>query len=211
MRSLLIVILLMLPLQTMGQNSNFGHFTGSLKAEFVRGPESERRMKLLEDFTYIDPSGKKWVAKKGYKTDGATIPKAFWSIVGGPFDGQYREAAVIHDQYCDSKSEPSTDVHRIFYYANRAAGVSERKSKILYAAVRIGGPKWGGKSNCWNQCHAITDERYSTDKNGTLTLYPDVSDSDAKSIAEWVTQMNPSLEDIDQYARSKFLVNEFAH
>src|SRR5229473_2192325 len=115
---------------------NFGQFKSSPKLEFVdEGPGKGRDMRLLEDLTYIDPGGGEWTAKKGFQTDGASIPQVFWSFVGGPFEGAYRDAAVIHDWYCDKKNRRWQDVHRIFYYASRAAGVGEFKSKILYAAV----------------------------------------------------------------------------
>lgn len=61
-------------------------------------------MELLKDVVYIAPDGKRWTAVKGYKTNGATIPPILRSILGGSFDGQYREAAVIHDYYCFTKS-----------------------------------------------------------------------------------------------------------
>lgn len=211
MRASAFTLFLLISLQTLAEDMEYGRFEGPVRVEWMRGDQSDREMKLLEDLIYVDPKGKRWIAKKGYVTDGATIPKVFWSLVGGPFDGQYREAAVIHDQYCDTKSEPSKDVHRIFYYANRASGVPQLKSKILYAAVRIGGPKWGGKSNCYSSCHAIEDKNYSTDKYGYLTYVPTVSEADAKSIVEWVTERNPSLEEIDLYASGKFPRNEFAH
>jgi Protein of unknown function (DUF1353) len=36
---------------------------------------------------------------------GASIPQVFWSIIGGPFEDKYREASVIHDYYCEQKSD----------------------------------------------------------------------------------------------------------
>ena len=58
--------------------------------------------------------------------------------MGGPFEGNYRNAAVIHDQFCaDSDHGLRTwqDVHRMFYFAMRASGVAEVQAKVLYAAV----------------------------------------------------------------------------
>jgi hypothetical protein len=132
----------------------FGRFDGSPKVEFVdKGPGKGRDMRLLKDFTYTDSGGSQWTAQKGYQTDGASIPPVFWSIVGGPFEGDYRKAAVIHDWYCHQKNRPWQDVHRIFYYGSRAEGVGEIKSKILYAAVMFGGPRWGKeKSQCYASC-----------------------------------------------------------
>src|SRR5262249_974634 len=81
----------------------YGSFIGTVKTEWIRGPESERRMQLLQDFAYIDPKGRKWLAPAGSKTDGATIPHAAWSFVGGPFDGQYREATGLQHAYAAAK------------------------------------------------------------------------------------------------------------
>jgi Protein of unknown function (DUF1353) len=175
---------------------NFGRFTTSPKLEFVdEGPGKGRDMRLLEDLTYIDPSGGDWTARKGFQTDGASIPQVFWSFVGGPFDGAYRNAAVVHDWYCDKKDKRWQDVHRIFYYASRAAGVGPIKAKILYAAVMFGGPRWGkGKSQCYAQCHT---PRGTTEKNGLTVLTPEVSKERAQEIVDWVNKEDPSLEDID--------------
>jgi hypothetical protein len=193
---------------------DFGRFLGSVRVEWVRSqPPStgqDRYMRLLEDFTYIDPRGKAWTARKGYATDGASIPKAFWSIVGGPFEGGYREAAVIHDWYCDSKTEPWKDVHRIFYYACRAAGVSDKKAKTLYAAVRMFGPKWGSdRSNC-STCHARV-EGYQEDKHGQLVNVPPVSAAEARRVSDWIKSGNPTLDQIDAYATEKFPGSKFGH
>jgi hypothetical protein len=190
---------------------DFGRFTGPVRVEFVRQSGQDRDMRLLADFTYIDPAGKAWTARKGYETDGASIPKAFWSIVGGPFEGGYREAAVIHDWYCDSKTEPWKDVHRIFYYACRAAGVNEKKAKMLYAAVRIFGPKWGGnRSKCFSACHAL-QPGYQQDLHGQLVNIPPAPEADVKEVVDWVRAGNPSLDDIDAFANDKFPGSKFGH
>ena len=63
-------------------------------------------MELLEDFWYEDPKGKRWNTPKGSTINGATIPKALWSIVGPPFVGKYRRASVIHDYAVGEGSAP---------------------------------------------------------------------------------------------------------
>lgn len=210
--SLLLVISAVIGIPIACAQMNFGSFVGSVRAEWLRGGESERRMVLLEDFVYVDPKGREWIAPKGSETDGATIPQVAWSIVGGPFDGQYREAAVIHDVYCDSKTEPWRDVHRIFYYANRAAGVSENKSKILYGAVMIGGPKWGkGGSKCYEGCHMITSAKVVKDAKGRVTAIPPMTQQDAHRLADFVNSANPSLEQIDEYVKKNHPASKFGH
>lgn len=195
-----IIVIEIVTLESAEAQEEFGRFTSSPKLEFVdEGPGKGRDMRLLEDLTYIDPSGGDWTAQKGFQTDGASIPQVFWSFVGGPFDGPYRNAAIIHDWFCDKKDRRWQDVHRIFYYASRAAGVQQVKAKILYAAVMFGGPRWGkGRSQCHNSCHGMQG---MTEENGLTVLSPAVSKEGAQEIVDWVNKENPSLEDIDAKTR----------
>jgi len=78
----------------------------------------------------------------GARTDGASIPRFFWRIVGGPFSGRYIAAALIHDQLY--KAQGSGLMHRkevdnIFKRAMLSCGVSQWKAKVMYRAVRMGG------------------------------------------------------------------------
>src|SRR5688572_30359773 len=49
-----------------------------------------RNMRLEEDFAYVDAQGKRWLAPKGSTVNGASIPQEFWSLIGGPFEGPFR-------------------------------------------------------------------------------------------------------------------------
>src|SRR5437762_10475235 len=105
-------------------------------------PPDGRRFSLLNDFNYIDPSERLWEAPSGLVVDGASIPMPFWSLIGGPFEGLYREASVIHDAACCAKIQPWQDVHHMFYNAMRCSGVSWAKGKIMFLAVWAFGPHW---------------------------------------------------------------------
>lgn len=105
-------------------------------------PGEPRKMELTRDFSFVDGKGKKWVAPAKSVIDGASIPRFFWRIIGSPFNGLYRRASVIHDVYCVTKSESHEKVHKMFYNAMRADGVSKNKAKAMYWAVKYGGPKW---------------------------------------------------------------------
>lgn len=118
---------------------SFGEFLGAIRTEWL---QDGRRMRLLSEFQYIDPQGKKWIAPAGSIVDGASIPKAFWSIIGGPFEGKYRAASVIHDVACDEKTQPWESVHEAFYWAMRASGVEALKAKVMFTAVYAAGPRW---------------------------------------------------------------------
>jgi hypothetical protein len=131
-----------LSMQVMAQNGNsyWGRYEGVLLLQPLSGTG---RMKILNEYSFVDSAGGRWVVPAGYVSDGASIPKLAWSIVGDPWGADYRNAAVIHDAACDSKNRPWESVHLTFYYAMLAAGVSKYKAKIMYAAVYHFGPRWG--------------------------------------------------------------------
>ncbi len=105
-------------------------------------PPDGRQFVLEHDFVYLDRNGVPWLAPTDLLTDGATIPSIFWSVIGGPWDGLYREAAVVHDAYCCAQTKPWQQVHRMFYEAMRCSGVGWVQAKTMYYAVWVGGPRW---------------------------------------------------------------------
>lgn len=98
--------------------------------------------KVLSDYSYIDAAGRKWTVPVGTVVNGASIPKVAWSIMGGPWSGEHRNAAVIHDYLCEQQIEDSDTVHRLFYEGLIAGGVGTAKANIMYFAVLKGGPHW---------------------------------------------------------------------
>jgi len=116
-----------------------GKFVGQVVAQWL---DDGRKMKLVEPFQYIDPTGLSWDAPIGSVVDGASIPQVAWSVIGGPSEGKYRNASVIHDVACEQRLRPWPDVHRNFYYGMLASGVDENLAKTMYAAVYHFGPRW---------------------------------------------------------------------
>lgn len=102
----------------------------------------DRRMRLTRPFGYEEENGTSWPVPVGAIVDGASIPQILWSLIGGPLDGLYRQASIIHDYYCDVRTQPWQAVHRVFYEAMLCSGVSEPKAKIMYYAVYSFGPRW---------------------------------------------------------------------
>lgn len=117
----------------------YGKFIGDVQTQWL---DDGRRMKLLSPLTYLDSQGERWIAPEGSIVDGASIPQFAWSVIGGPFEGKYRKASVIHDVACVEKRRPWELVHEAFYNGMRASGVSELTAKIMYAAVYHFGPRW---------------------------------------------------------------------
>lgn len=101
-----------------------------------------RKMKIKTDFSFVDAAGTRWLAPAGSVVDGASIPQVFWSVVGGPYEGLYRDASVVHDVACVQRNRRWQAVHRMFYEAMLASGVDPIKAKIMYGAVYYFGPRW---------------------------------------------------------------------
>ena len=123
-----------------------------------------RTMKIKNDFSFIDSSGKRWLAPGGSIVDGASIPRVFWSLLGGPYEGLYRDASVVHDVACVTRTRRWEDVHLMFYEAMLISGVSINKAKIMYAAVYYFGPRWTlyGKldsfSTSWGKSRSVEEQ-----------------------------------------------------
>lgn len=108
----------------------------------------------MDVFSYIDQSGVRFSVLPGAVTDGASIPRLLWSLIGSPMvDHRIFKAAAVHDQLYKSLGttyfEPCrltrAECDRVFYRALRAAGVSRTKAALYYLGVRVGG--WAG----WNR------------------------------------------------------------
>jgi Protein of unknown function (DUF1353) len=184
----------------------WGEFMGSPpKVELL---EDGRSIRLLADFTYVDPRSKVWLARKEAVANGASIPRVFWSITGGPLEGRYRDASIIHDEACRERLEPSADVHLAFYEACRCSGVPEKQAKMLYMAVYHFGPKW--------EVERVLETKESTDKGGKKVRIlvgkrvpkaapqprePD--ENDLVKIEAYVEAQNPSLEEIRRRSPSE--------
>lgn len=95
-------------------------------------------MRLLNDFWYIDPAGKTWMAQEGSVVNGASIPEALWSSVGSPYTGNYRRASIVHDVACADVNVDREKADEMFYLACLCGGCSVLQAKILYAGVRLG-------------------------------------------------------------------------
>jgi hypothetical protein len=109
----------------------------------TRWLEDGRLMTLITPFSFVDDAGVTWTAPADTRIDGASIPKPFWSLVGGPYEGKYRDASVVHDAECIAPYKHRwQDVHRMFYAACLAGGVKPRKALLLYMAVYLFGPHW---------------------------------------------------------------------
>ncbi|WP_126148347.1 DUF1353 domain-containing protein [Synechococcus elongatus] len=121
--------------------ANHGSFSGEPLTRWLTEDGPDRKMRLEEEFSFTDPDGVKWLVPSGYEIDGATIPKALWSLVGSPYTGDYRRASIVHDKACNDargnfQSRRAAD--RMFFHACRAGGCSINAADTLYLGVRMG-------------------------------------------------------------------------
>jgi len=166
------------------------------------GP-GDRQMTLTKKFAYTDAAGTIWRVPDGTVVDGASIPQAFWSVIGGPLEGPYRRASIVHDYFCVDRSEPWQQVHRMFYEAMLAAGTPKVKAKVMYYAVLVGGPRW---------------EKVIY-KNHPPRAFPRPGDTDEPKIEPWtisydeqlakvhrekIEATDPSLDEIERLASLAF-------
>jgi hypothetical protein len=116
------------------QSANeFGSFSGVLQFQ----PTGDGvHMKVLQTYSYTDGHGHTLTAEPGFVTDGASIPRALWTIIGSPFTGQYVGAAVVHDVGCDTHKYPWELTHRMFYTAMRALGVLSTPNRNVRFSAR---------------------------------------------------------------------------
>jgi hypothetical protein len=120
--------------------ADFGSYEGTpARIEF---DDDGRSARLLRAITYRGPEGTDWPVPVDAWLDGASIPRAFWTIIGGPFEGKYRSASIVHDHYCITKTRSWRDTHRMFHDAMRCSEVGKAQATVMYYAVYRFGPRW---------------------------------------------------------------------
>lgn len=77
-----------------------------------------------------------------YVTDGASIPRAVWSIIGHPFEGLFVRPAADHDVRCEFRVGRWQDAHDRLLATLEAEGVERWRRDAMHAAVRRFGPRW---------------------------------------------------------------------
>lgn len=122
----------------------YGTFHGKVVTEWLDSSGEDRRMRLTDqtDLTFERPTGEVIAALRGLEFDGASIPVWAWPLIGSPFTGRFRKAAVIHDTLCHLQQRPSRACHWIFREMLRALGVGRFRARLMYVALLIGGSKW---------------------------------------------------------------------
>lgn len=144
----------------LAQVRNTPRYSGEL---ILRPLRDGRLMEVQQAFGYIDRAGRAWNVPAKAVVDGASIPRVLWPIVGGPWEGRYREASVVHDWFCAVRTMPWQQVHRMFHEAMLTSNVTPRVARLMFLAVRYAGPSWDELT--------MLNARILT-RNGTVRLNP---------------------------------------
>ncbi len=180
--------------------TKWGYFSGEPVTKW--NPDG-RTMTLLTELRYTDPHGQVWIAPAGSVVDGASIPRYLWSLMGGPFEGKYRNASVLHDVAYGEKKRPWQDCDRMFYYAMRCSGVSAVEAKTMYYALYKFGHHWKFpiKRGKPVEYEGQTVARAVARAEPVPRAIP-VNPAEINEARDWIRHTDPSLEQIEQRAEA---------
>ena len=119
-------------------------FLNDLIVKSIRGTD---KRELLQGLVFTAKDGIIVVARKGFVTDYASIPKFLRSWIDQD-SGRIRDAAVIHDylyKYGYSLGFQRKHVDGYFYEAMRDLGMGFIKATAAWLAVRVFGFKYWTK------------------------------------------------------------------
>ncbi len=165
-------------------------FSGRIVVEWADDIQFVAAMRLVENFSFTQSSGKTWLVPAGSIVDGRSMSPLFVRLSGHPFDGGFRKAAVVYDYATKDMAEPWQDAQQMFFDASVAEGILPIEAKVMYMLLNATGPRWAvqGKSSCFDQCHTADSE---------LAWRPRVDDEPVIALVSWVRDENPSLDQID--------------
>lgn len=116
-------------------NGKCKHFPRTLIGEYI----GKGQWKLVRCFIYNSAKEGRIKVPRNFITDGASIPKIFYSIIGTPWNGKYSKAAVIHDYFYKEQPISRKRADYVFYEAMKTLGVPLWKRKAMYWGVRMFG------------------------------------------------------------------------
>ncbi len=100
---------------------------------------------LTNPLVYMTSDGEKLTVPTGFRSDGASIPRIVWFLIGHPF-GSYLESAVVHDfpyknpnkWFLGTKNKRKR-ADWVILDAMTSQGIKKWRRKIMYRTLRMGG------------------------------------------------------------------------
>jgi len=183
------------------QSHKWGFYSGYPE---TRWDPNGRTMTLLNELRYTDPQGVVWIAPAGSKVDGASIPRSLWTFMGGPFEGKYRNASVLHDVAYDQKKKPPEDCDRMFYNAMRCSGVSALEAKTMYYSLLRLGHHWKFPIKRAKKVKPseLAEQAGPEIVGEAIPRAVPATAADIDEARNWIRGKDPSLEEIERRAQT---------
>ena len=173
-----------------------GSFQGTVIVEWLDDPFVPT-MRLVEPFEFDQAQGKVWKVPQGHIVKGRGMPPLFRNLIGQPFYGGSRKAAIIYDHATQEMKKPWDQAQLMFFEASMAEGVTQSEAKAMYMLLRAQGSRWEiPGSRCYGSCHGKTEP---------LLWRPVVDEAVVSDLLGWVRRDNPSLVEIEQLAETAVL------
>jgi hypothetical protein len=104
---------------------------------------------LRREVVYIDDDGREWVAPRGMRSDGTSVPRPLWSLLGHPFSGVRLKPSLIHDSAYQCALPEDATLWRAIrspdrkaaddVYLSAMADEGDEQRYAVYRGVRFGG------------------------------------------------------------------------
>jgi hypothetical protein len=182
--------------QPASDGPKWGYYTGD---PVTRWNPDGLTMTLISELRYTDPHGIVWVAPAGSTVNGASIPRSLWSLMGGPFEGKYRDASVLHDVSYEQHKRPWQDCDRMFYNAMRCSGVGAVEAKTMFYALYRFGHHWKFPIK---RAKPVKFEGTMVARGEEIPRAIPVNENDVNEARDWIRRAQPSLEEIEQRAET---------
>jgi Protein of unknown function (DUF1353) len=110
-----------------------------IEPPILRPFADNREWMLFADMPYrVGTSASVIVVPRGFVTDFASIPQAFWSLGLSP-NGTYSKAAIVHDFLYWSQGCTKLQADNLLMIAMKESSVTEAARNAVYDGVRLGG------------------------------------------------------------------------
>ena len=103
-------------------------------------PRADGAWELVADFGDVPA---------GFVTDGASVPRLLWRVLGPPLEADTVAASVEHDYDYKTGRIPRREADDKYYRNLRRDGVGRVRAAIYWLGVRIGGaPHYNSSGGC---------------------------------------------------------------
>jgi hypothetical protein len=120
--------------------------------------------------------------------------------MGGPFEGKYRNASVLHDVAYGEHKRPWQDCDRMFYYAMRCSGVGGTEAKTMYYALYKFGHHWKFPIK---RGKPVKYEGALVARGEEIPRAIPANPAEINQARNWISNTDPSLEQIEQRAQTE--------